>query len=196
MQTKALTRRYLITGSQKASNFLWASGISLGGAGFLLTGFAAFIQKPEQSLGSYVDLFIFNQSRNIAFFPQGLIMCFYGSLGLLFGIYLWCTIFWQLGNGFNEFNTKEGFVRIFRWGLPGKERRLDIRYNIKDIEEVRVDFKEGINARRTIYIKIKGKGDIPLIRIAQPIAFEQVEIEALELSQDLQVSLQTSYENV
>jgi hypothetical protein len=53
-------------------------------------------------------------------------MCFYGSLGFLLSIYWWFLIFWNVGGGFNEFNKKEGFIRIFRWGYPGKNRKIDL----------------------------------------------------------------------
>nr|YP_010732054.1 photosystem I assembly protein Ycf4 [Massjukichlorella minus]WDY12968.1 photosystem I assembly protein Ycf4 [Massjukichlorella minus] len=185
MQSGLTIRRYLITGSQRISNYWWASVIFLGGTGFLLTGFAAFLQK---------NIFIFNQTRPISFFPQGLIMCFYGSLGLLFGIYLWCTIIWGVGNGFNEFNKQKGTIRIFRWGLPGKDRRISLLYKIEEVEGVRVELKEGINPRRSIALQIKGKGAIPLTRIGQPVGLEDIESEASELAQFLQVSLETFYE--
>ena len=195
MENVLVTRRYLITGAQRVSNYWWASVISLGGISFLLTGFAAFLQT---------NLFVFNQSKNIAFFPQGLIMCFYDSLGLLFGVYLWCTIFWRVGNGFNEFNKSEvvpgsaqmskgGVVRIFRWGLPGKNRRIDFIYKMQDVEGVRVELKEGVNPKRVISLRVKGKGNIPLTRIGQPISLENIESEASELAQFLKVSLETSY---
>jgi hypothetical protein len=195
MENVLVTRRYLITGAQRVSNYWWASVISLGGISFLLTGFAAFLQT---------NLFVFNQSKSIAFFPQGLIMCFYGSLGLLFGVYLWCTIFWRVGNGFNEFNknevvsdsaqlSKAGVVRIFRWGLPGKNRRIDFIYKMQDVEGVRVELKEGVNPKRVISLRVKGKGNIPLTRIGQPISLENIESEASELAQFLKVSLETSY---
>ena len=195
MENVLVTRRYLITGAQRVSNYWWASVISLGGISFLLTGFAAFLQT---------NLFVFNQSKSITFFPQGLIMCFYGSLGLLFGVYLWCTIFWRVGNGFNEFSkdevvpdsaqlSKPGIVRIFRWGLPGKNRRIDFIYKLQDVEGVRVELKEGVNPKRVISLRVKGKGNIPLTRIGQPISLENIESEASELAQFLKVSLETSY---
>ena len=195
MENVLITRRYIITGAQRVSNYWWAFVISLGGISFLLTGFAAFLQT---------NLFIFNQSKSIAFFPQGLIMCFYGSLGLLFGIYLWCTILWRVGNGFNEFNlnsatpdkaklSNAGVVRIFRWGLPGKNRRIDFVYKMQDVEGVRVELKEGVNPKRVISLKVKGKGNIPLTRIGQPISLENIESSASELAQFLRVSLETSY---
>lgn len=182
MNTKMLTRRYLITGSQRLSNYWWASIISLGGIAFLLTGFAAFLGQT---------FLIFHPSATLSFFPQGLIMCFYGSLGLLFGVYLWCTIIWSVGNGFNEFDKKQGNIRIFRWGLPGKDRRIDFSYQIEQVDGVRVELKEGINPRRTISLSLKGKGYLPLTRIGQPIALDDIETQASDLAQFLQVSLDT-----
>ena len=120
-------------------------------------------------------------------------MCFYGSLGLLFGIYLWLTIFWKVGGGFNEFDKNSGVVRVFRWGLPGNDRRIDFSYKIKDISAVRVSLKEGVNPRRSISLLIKGKQEIPLTRIGQPIALQDIENEASSLAQFLQVSLETFY---
>lgn len=145
IENALVTRRYLITGAKRISNYWWAFIISFGGLAFFITGFASFLQK---------GIFLFNQSKTISFFPQGLIMCFYGCLGLLFGFYLWCTIFWKVGDGFNEFNQNQGFVRIFRWGLPGKNRRIDFQYKMDEIEGVRVELKEGVNPRRIISLKM------------------------------------------
>lgn len=191
MQNSQLTRRYFITGSQRVSNYFWASLISFGGIGFLITGFLSFLNRTEERFP--LDEITSSTINSIRFFPQGLIMCFYGSLGLIFGIYLWLTIFWKVGSGFNEFNKNTGLVRVFRWGLPGKDRRIDFQYKIKDIEVLRVELKEGINPRRSIALQIKGKGEIPLTRIGQPIALQDIEMQASELAQFLQTSLETFY---
>lgn len=176
-----IIRRYTVIGSRRFSNYWWAFVIFFGGISFLLTG-----------LSSYVgfNLLPFIQSESIVFFPQGLVMCFYGFLGLIFSIYLWLTIYWSVGGGFNEFNKKDGIVRIFRWGFPGRNRRIDLCYQLKDVEAIRVELKEGLNPRRTIYIRVKGKKDIPLTRIGQPMTLEEIEKQAAELARFLQVSLE------
>ena len=197
MKNVLVTRRYFITGSQRLSSFFWASLISFGGASFLGTSFLSFLNRDLPSLqeeGLGLDLSKLSTSavstNSIRFFPQGLIMCFYGSLGLIFGIYLWLSIFWKVGGGFNEFNKKSGVVRIFRWGLPGKNRQIDFQYRIKDIEALRVCLKEGINPRRTIALQIKGKGEIPLTRIGEPMALQDIENQASELASFLKVEIQ------
>ena len=182
-QESDLIRRYIVVGSRRLSNYWWASVIFLGGSGFLLTGISSYLQ---------FNLLPFIQSKEILFFPQGLVMCFYGILGFLFSIFLWLTLFWSVGGGFNEFNKKEGIVRIFRWGFPGKNRRIDLVYYIKDIDAIRVELKEGLNPRRTIYLRVKGKRDIPLTRIGQPMTLEEIEKQAAELAKFLQVSLEES----
>nr|YP_009106208.1 hypothetical chloroplast RF4 [Binuclearia lauterbornii]AIT95062.1 hypothetical chloroplast RF4 [Binuclearia lauterbornii] len=174
-------RQYTVIGSRRFSNYWWASIMLLGATGFLLTGISSY-------LGSNILPII--HSENIIFFPQGIVMCFYGILGLFFSLYLWLTILWSVGGGFNEFNKKDGIIRIFRWGFPGKNRRIDLLYSLYDVEGIRVELKDGLNPRRTIYLRLKGNREIPLTRIGQPMSLEEIEKQAAELARFLQVSLE------
>nr|ALO21495.1 hypothetical chloroplast RF4 [Lobochlamys culleus] len=139
---------------------------------------------------NYNDLTNDSVTNKIAFFPQGLLMSFYGSLGFLLSIYWWLLIFWNVGGGFNEFNKKEGFIRIFRWGYPGKNRRIDLSYSLKDVEAIRVELKQGLDPQRTIYMRLKGKREIPLTGIGQPLTLKEIEKQASELANFLQVTLE------
>lgn len=40
-----ITRRYMITGAKRISNYWWAFIVSFGGLAFLITGFASFFTK-------------------------------------------------------------------------------------------------------------------------------------------------------
>jgi hypothetical protein len=176
-----MIRRYFILGERRISNYWWAGIISAGSLGFLLTG-----------LSSYMGLNVipFIQAQNIPFFPQGLLMSFYGSLGFLLSFYWWLLIFWNVGGGFNEFNKVEGFIRIFRWGYPGKNRRIDYYYTLADVEAIRVEFKQGLDSQRTIYIRLKGKREIPITGIGQPLTLKEIEKQASELANFLKISLE------
>ena len=205
-----LIRRYLITGERRFSNYWWATVVLLGASGFLLTGITSYFssqQIPSDALGIKSVLGNFLNSSisviqetpsvetlnsSISFFPQGLLMCFYGSLGLLLSLYWWFLIFWNVGGGFNEFNKKEGFIRIFRWGYPGQNRKIDLYYTIKDVESIRVELKQGglADSQRTIYLKLKGKREIPLTGIGEPLTIQEIETQASELANFLQVSLE------
>jgi hypothetical protein len=129
-------------------------------------------------------------TTKIAFFPQGLVMSFYGSLGILLSLYWWFLIFWNVGAGFNEFNKKEGFIRVFRWGYPGKNRKIDLSYSLKDVEAIKVELKQGLDPQRTIYLRLKGNREIPITGIGQPLTLKDIEKQASELANFLQVSLE------
>nr|YP_009492190.1 hypothetical chloroplast protein RF4 [Pseudopediastrum integrum]AWI68803.1 hypothetical chloroplast protein RF4 [Pseudopediastrum integrum] len=186
MNNENFIRRYVIIGERRLSNYWWATIILIGAIGFLLTGISSYVGTTNNVFLS--ESFISN--TNISFFPQGLLMCFYGSLGLLLSFYWWFLIFWNVGGGFNEFNKKEGIIRIFRWGYPGKNRKIDLSYTLKDVESIRVELKEGFDSQRTIFMTLKGKREIPLTGIGQPLTIQEIEKQASELANFLQVSLE------
>ena len=176
-----VVRRYLIAGSRQSSNYWWAAIVTLGGLGFVLGGVSSGLQT---------DLLPFLSSRGIQFFPQGLVMSFYGGLGLLFGGYLWLSLFWDVGGGFNEFNPRSRSVRIFRWGFPGKTRRIDLLQSIAEVESIKVEIREGIRPRRTIYIRTRGSRDIPITSIGQPMTLIEMETEAADLARFIGVPIE------
>lgn len=190
--SKNLIRRYIILGERRSSNYLWALIVFLGSCGFLLTGLSSYSQLNENSSSGFFALLtsILPHQQDLAFFPQGLLMSFYGSLGFLLSFYWGFNIFWNVGGGFNEFNKKEGKIRIFRWGYPGKNRRIDLSYSLKDVEAIKVELKQGFDPQRTIYLKLKGKREIPLTGIGDPLTLKEIEKQASELANFLQVSLE------
>ena len=213
MTTNQKIRRYLIVGERRLSNYWWAIVVFLGSCGFLFTGISSYLvgtgrEAPflplllalapstgGQDLGISSNLIEDFSNNVLPFFPQGLLMSFYGSLGFLLSIYWSLLIFWNVGGGFNEFDKKNGFVRIFRWGYPGKNRKIDLSYNLSDVEAIRVELKQGLDPQRTIYLCLKGsttktKREIPLTGIGQPLTLKEIEKQASELATFLQVSLE------
>jgi len=197
MNNENLIRRYLIIGERRFSNYWWATVVLIGALGFLITGIFSYLNLKNgnsvmpDALESSSSMTL-GSGTTISFFPQGLLMCFYGSLGFLLSMYWWFLIFWNVGGGFNEFNKKDGFVRIFRWGYPGQNRKIDLYYTLKDIEAIRVELKQGgfTDSQRTIYLKLKGKREIPLTGIGDPLTIQEIEKQASELANFLQVSLE------
>nr|YP_010973443.1 photosystem I assembly protein Ycf4 [Ilex jingxiensis]WNR55160.1 photosystem I assembly protein Ycf4 [Ilex jingxiensis] len=170
-----------IMGSRKASNFWWAIILFLGSLGFLLVGTSSYLGR------NLISLF---PSQQILFFPQGIVMSFYGIAGLFISSYLWCTISWNVGSGYDRFDRKEGIVCIFRWGFPGKNRRIFLRFLIKDIQSVRIEVKEGIYVRRVLYMDIRGQGAIPLTRTDENFTPREIEQKAAELAYFLRVPIE------
>ena len=170
-----------IIGSRRISNFCWAFILLFGASGFFCVGFSSYFGK---------DLIPFLLSQQILFVPQGVVMCFYGIAGLFLSFYLWCTILWNVGSGYNKFDKKEKMVSLFRWGFPGKNRRIYINLFMKDIKGIRMEIQEGIYPRRILYMKIKGQQDIPLTRFGEKLTLGEIEEKAAELARSLRVSIE------
>ena len=174
-------RKDIILGSRRLSNYCWATVIFLGGISFVLVG-----------LSSYTNLnFLpFTYSHNISFIPQGVVMVFYGTLAISLSLFLWLTIIWNVGAGYNEFNNDNGLITIFRLGFPGKNRSLTLKYYTKDIEAIKIDIQEGFNPKREIYLKTKDNRQIPLTRVGKPLLLSDIENQATELAKFLGVVLE------
>ena len=170
-----------ILGSRRWSNYWWALVTTVGGTGFLLAGVSSY---------TGINLLPFADPTQLIFIPQGIAMCFYGTAALLLSLYLWLICLWNVGGGYNQFDKTTGEAQIFRWGFPGKTRTIDFKYPLSSITAIRVDIREGLNPKRALYLKIKGKGDIPLTRVGQPISLAAVENQGAELARFLQVPLE------
>jgi hypothetical protein len=170
-----------VLGSRRFSNYFWASIVSLGATGFLLAGLSSYLK---------INLVVVTDPTQLVFIPQGLVMGLYGTAGLLLALYLWLTILWDLGGGYNEFNQETGKFKIFRYGFPGKNRRIEIDSSLQDIQSVRIVLKEGLNPVRTIYLRVKGRRDIPLTRVGQPLSLTELEVQGAELARFLGVPLE------
>lgn len=180
VQTDTILRRSVL-GSRRLSNYWWATVTALGGAGFLLAGLSSYLGQ---------NLLPFADPTQLVFLPQGVTMCFYGTAALGLSVYLWLVLLWNVGGGYNEFNKDTGEAKIFRWGFPGKNRQIDFVYALGDLLAVRVDIKDGINPRRALYLRVKGRGDIPLTRVGQPLPLSDLENQGAALAKFLQVPLE------
>lgn len=176
-----LILRQEVLGSRRFSNYLWATVSTIGGAGFLLASLSSYFR---------VNLLPFADPIQLVFIPQGIAMGFYGAIGLLLGIYLWLTMSWDVGGGYNEFNKEKATATIFRQGFPGKNRRIELTYPLEELQAIKVDIKEGLSPRRVLYLRVKGRGDIPLTRVGQPLPLSELENQGAELARFLAVPLE------
>lgn len=170
-----------VLGSRRFSNFFWATVVSIGGTGFLLTGLSSYF---------HVNLLPISHPIDLVFFPQGAALTFYGVAGTLLATYLWLAILLDIGGGYNEFNQETGDITIFRNGFPGKNRRIELKSKIADAQAVRVDIRDGLSPRRTLYVRIKGRREIPLTRVGEPISLTELETQGANLARFLAVPLE------
>lgn len=85
---------------------------------------------------------------------------------------------------------KKGIVCLFRWGFPGINRRIFLRFLMKDIRMIKMEIQEGISPRRVLYMEIKGRQDIPLTRTGDNVNLREIEQKAAELARFLRVSIE------
>nr|YP_010881355.1 photosystem I assembly protein Ycf4 [Moerckia flotoviana]WIA67307.1 photosystem I assembly protein Ycf4 [Moerckia flotoviana] len=170
-----------VTGSRRFSNFCWASILLLGALSFSTVGISSYLRE---------DLIPLLSAEQILFVPQGLVMLFYGIAGFCISFYLWCTIWWNVGSGYNEFDKKEGIFTLFRWGFPGTNRRISVEFFIKDIQAIRMEIREGFISNRVICIRMKNQQDIPLSRSEEYSTLREMEDEAAGLARFLKISIE------
>lgn len=181
MTEDSLILRQEVLGARRLSNYWWASIVSIGGIGFLLAGLSSY---------SRINLLLVSDTSSLQFVPQGVALLFYGVAGSLLALYLWLTILWDIGGGYNEFNKKTKQMTIFRRGYPGKNRQVKLEAKLEDVQAIRVQIKEGLNPKREIYLRLKQKRDIPLTRVGQPLSLSKLENMGAELARFLEVPLE------
>jgi hypothetical protein len=178
-ESQTLTRTVL--GARRLSNIFWAIVLLGGGLGFLLAGLSSYLK---------VNLLPFADPTQLIFIPQGIAMGFYGVAAVLISAYLWLIIALDVGGGYNEFDKKNDRVRVVRYGFFGKNRRIEIEQPLESVTAIRVEIKEGLNPKRALYLRMKGRSDIPMTRVGQPIPLSELENQGAELARFLQVPLE------
>jgi|TARA_B110000444_G_scaffold47360_1_gene43189 hypothetical protein len=109
----------------------------------------------------------------------------------MIGTFLWLTILWDVGSGYNEYNRELRKIRLFRKGFPGANREVLLSFAFDEIKSIRLRIKEGLNPKRQLLLCLFDTREIPLTGVDQPTALNKIEAEAIEISKYLNVSLET-----
>jgi len=181
MEDKSILKSYF-NGSRRLNNLFWAVAVSLGGFGFFLTGLSSFFAS---------NLLPFTDSSEISFIPQGIVLLFYGTVGLILGIFLTLTLWWNVGSGYNEYNRQKQEVKLYRKGFPGKNREITFTFSFAQVKSIKMRIKEGLNPKRQLILCLVDSREIPLTGIEQPVALNKIEDEAIRIAKYLNVFLET-----
>ena len=92
-----------ITGARNFRTISVMIVLFLAGLGFFLAGLSSYFNT---------NLLLVTDTSGIVFIPQGIALLFYGTGALGIAIYVFLTLFWNVGSGYNEFSKKENIVRI------------------------------------------------------------------------------------
>lgn len=170
-----------IDGSRRVGNFFWACVTLLGALGFFSVGISSYLGREIMPL---------LPPQQIHFVPQGVVMLFYGIVGMFFGFYLWCAILLNVGSGNNRYDKQEGIITLSRWGFPGDNRRIYNRVPIKDVRAIGMEVREGIYPRRVLYMRVGGTQSVPLTRPGEYTTPGDMEQKAAELARLLSVPIE------
>jgi hypothetical protein len=174
--------REKIIGSRNLNNLLITVIVLFAGCGFFLAGISSYLKQ---------NFLYITDTTEINFLPQGITLLFYGTCAIGISIYLFLTILWDIGSGYNEFSKEENMVRIVRKGFPGKNRIIFLSYEFKTIKNLKFLIKEGLNPRCNILLILKDKREIPLFPAQFLLKPSQIEKKAIELSKLLNVPLES-----
>jgi hypothetical protein len=171
-----------IVGARNYRSFFTMIILFLAGLGFFLTVISSYVN---------INLIQLTDTSEIRFIPQGIAMLFYGTGALGISFYLLLTIIWNIGSGYNEFSKIENSVRIIRLGFPGKNRKIFLSYEFKNIKNLKFLIKQGLNPRCNILLVLKDKREIPLFPAQFLLNPNETEKKAIELSNFLNVPLES-----
>ena len=170
-----------IIGARNFRSFFIMIILFLAGLGFFLAGLSSYLK---------INLLVLSDTSEIIFIPQGVAMLFYGTGALGIAIYIFLTIVWNVGSGYNEFSKLENIVRIIRIGFPGKNRTIFLSYEFKNIKNIKFLIKQGLNPRCNILLVLKDKREIPLFPAQFLLNPTETEKKAIELSNFLEIPLE------
>ena len=167
-----------VLGSRRLSNYLVAAAVSIGGLGFLLASLSSYLGR---------DLLPIGHPAALIFVPQGLVMGLYSIAAALLATYLWYVIAVDVGGGSNRFDETAGVVTVSRRGF---RKAILVEIHLKDVNAVKVEVRDGFNARRRVALRIQGRRDMPLTRVGEPLPLSQLEQDGAELARFLGVNLE------
>jgi len=131
-----------ILSSKNRENVLLSSFLTLIGIGYFLAGTSSFYNV------SYLP---FSECKIISFIPQGIIMVFYGTLGIFLGVFInLSTLCFKVGLGVNVYNqTREKLIvsrKLFP-SFPRKETKLCCVVSFFEVVSLRVSLTYGKEGR-------------------------------------------------
>jgi hypothetical protein len=106
---------------------------------------------------------------------------------VLLSSYLWAVIAIDVGGGRNLFDRGADTITIERRGF---RRLISFTLPCGDVQAVKVEVRDGLNPRRRLALRLRGRRDVPLTRVGEPIALAELERSGAELARYLNVPLE------
>ncbi len=164
-------RRDLIVGTRKIENYFWTFILFVGGIRFITVNTLPDSQDFEITVA------------------QQLVMGLYGYIALYTALYLTCSIFWNVGAGYNEYNKEQQLLKIVRWGFPGKNRKIQVEIPFSSIQALSIQTKDSFFSRNSVNLQYENGKSIPLLQPNQTLTLDELETYATQIAFFIQVPL-------
>ena len=63
-------------------------------------------------------------------------------------------------------------------------------YDVFEKKDVMIEMRDGINPKRRISLRLKGRKDLPLTRVGQPLPMDELEKDGAKLARFLNINLE------
>lgn len=103
------TKYEYILGSRRISNYIFAVVLLGGGLAFALAGLTSYFK---------VNLIPFSDLTGLFFLPQGITLLFYGTVAICISLFVFLTIFLNVGSGFNRYDKSAGPINTDVYIFP------------------------------------------------------------------------------
>jgi hypothetical protein len=158
--------------------------ITIGGLCFLIVGITTFIKQNFET-----------PYQVLPFFPQGMVLIFYGTIGTLLGIFQGLTMWWNIGWGFCELDNVSKEVCIYRQGYPGKNEEIRLIFSFKDLNCLKVrtgsgDDSNPFNSQKQLLLCLNDGREIPLLtELIKGISFKEFDYQTMVISRYLKIPI-------
>ncbi len=163
-------RRDLIIGTRTVENYLWSSILFVGGTKFINV-------TPSSISGFEITV------------TQQLVMGLYGYIAISIAIYLMCSILWDVGGGYNEYNKDQGVLTVVRWGFPGKTRRVQLEIPFSTIQALSIQAPNSYFSKNGVNLQYQNGKSLPLLHSNQTLTLYELEKYATQVALFIEVPL-------
>ena len=164
-------RRDSIVGTRKIENYFWALILLIGGIRFIA------VNSFSDSTGFEITV------------AQQLVMGLYGYIAVYTSFYLACSMFWNVGAGYNEYNREQQLLKIIRWGFPGRNRRIYIEIPFATIQALSIQTEDSLFSRDGVTLQYGNGESLPLLQPNQTLTLDELEAYATQIAFFIQVPL-------
>lgn len=175
-------------GSRQFSNIMIIISLNFGSLGCFISGLSSFLK---------IDLFTSSEFQDNLVFLQDIVRVYYGTIGLIIGLFFSLNIYWSLGQSKVYLDSRfifyrllsHQFIRVEQQGFPGKNRLIRLKVRLNDIKYLIIRIINGLYPSRQLLILLKDKREILLTDCEKLLSLASLEGKATTMAKTLKLNV-------